>query len=45
MIIGNRKKLIRNVPSDTGRVLGDTERVPGDIGNVSVKENCLVIVI
>jgi hypothetical protein len=36
-IIGNDKELIENVLSNIGRVLGDTEKVLGIIGNVLVK--------
>jgi hypothetical protein len=43
-IIGNDKGLIRNVLSNIGRVLGDTEHVLGIIGNVLVKEICQVVV-
>jgi hypothetical protein len=39
-INGNDKELIRNVSSNIRRVLGDTRKVPGIIGNVSMKELC-----
>jgi hypothetical protein len=34
------KELIKNVLSNIGRVPGDTEKVPDNIENVSVKELC-----
>jgi hypothetical protein len=34
------KELIGNVPSNIRRVLGDTRKVMGIIGNVLVKELC-----
>jgi hypothetical protein len=39
-INGNDKELIRIVPSNNGRVPGDTEKVPNIIRNVSMKELC-----
>jgi hypothetical protein len=38
--MGIDKELIRNVPSNIGRVSGDTRKVLGIIQNVLVKELC-----
>jgi hypothetical protein len=37
MIIENKKELIRNVPDDT-------TKIPGDIGNVPMREKCQEVV-